>query len=65
MDFGLVIGFIDHLQVLITNNNNTVTDFHTLQITAANSKPFPASCIFSSHFMATASNNGYYLASVP
>jgi hypothetical protein len=27
--FGLVIGFIDHLQVVTTNNYNTVTVFHT------------------------------------
>jgi hypothetical protein len=27
--FGLVIGFIDHLQALTTINYNTVTDFHT------------------------------------
>jgi hypothetical protein len=25
--------FIDHLQVVTTNNYNTIADFHTLQIT--------------------------------
>jgi hypothetical protein len=29
MGFGLVIGFINHLQVVTTNKYNTVTDFHT------------------------------------
>jgi hypothetical protein len=29
MGFRLVIGFIDHLQVITTNNYYTVTDFHT------------------------------------
>jgi hypothetical protein len=27
--FGLIIGFIDHLQVVTTINCNFVTDFHT------------------------------------
>jgi hypothetical protein len=29
MRFGLVIGFIDHLQVIATNNYYTTADFHT------------------------------------
>jgi hypothetical protein len=33
MGFGLVTQFIDHLQVVTTNNYNTTTDFHTLQTT--------------------------------
>jgi hypothetical protein len=33
MGFGLVAQFVDHLQVVTTNNYNTVTDLHTLQIT--------------------------------
>jgi hypothetical protein len=28
-EFGLVIGFINHLQVVTTTKYNTVTDFHT------------------------------------
>jgi hypothetical protein len=31
MGFGLVTGFIDHLQAVTTNNYNTVTDLHNLQ----------------------------------
>jgi hypothetical protein len=29
MGFGLVIGFIDHVEVITTNKYNTVADFHT------------------------------------
>jgi hypothetical protein len=32
---GLDIGFIEHLHVVTTNNYNTITNFHTLQITTA------------------------------
>jgi hypothetical protein len=35
--FGLDIGFIDNLQVVTTNNCNTIADFHTLQITDTHS----------------------------
>jgi hypothetical protein len=28
--FGLEIGFIHHFQVVTTNNNNTIANFHTL-----------------------------------
>jgi hypothetical protein len=38
--FGLEIEFIDHLQVLTTNHYNTITNFHTLQITSAPTKSF-------------------------
>jgi hypothetical protein len=37
---GLDIGFIDHLQIVTTNNYNTISDFHTLQITTAHAKFF-------------------------
>jgi hypothetical protein len=30
---GLDIWFIDHLQVVTSDNYNTIADFHTLQIT--------------------------------
>jgi hypothetical protein len=32
MGFELVTRFIDHLQVVTTNNYNTIADFHILQI---------------------------------
>jgi hypothetical protein len=33
MGYGLMKGFIDHLRVVAANNDNTLADFHTLQIT--------------------------------
>jgi hypothetical protein len=33
-------GFTDNLQVVTTSNYNTITNFHTLQITAAHAKSF-------------------------
>jgi hypothetical protein len=37
---GFETGFTDHLQVVTTSNYNTVTNFHTLQITTAHAKSF-------------------------
>jgi hypothetical protein len=36
----LDIGFLDHFQLVITNNYITITDFHTLPITPAHAKSF-------------------------
>jgi hypothetical protein len=55
------IGFIGHLQAITTNNYNTMSDLHTLQITTAHTKYFPACVIFTRRFLVTASNNGYTL----
>jgi hypothetical protein len=38
--FGLVIGFIDPLKFVTTNNYNTIANFHTLQVTIAHAKSF-------------------------
>jgi hypothetical protein len=62
--FGFDIGFTDHLQVTTTNNRNIIADFHTLQITTAHAKHFPACSIFTRCFLVTVSNNGYSSASV-
>jgi hypothetical protein len=39
------IGFIDHLQMVNTSNGNTITNFHTLQISAAQVKSFQSAFI--------------------
>jgi hypothetical protein len=41
---GLVNGFIDHLYTPLGNTSNysAIADLHTLQITTAPAKPFPA-----------------------
>jgi hypothetical protein len=54
--FGLEIGFIDHLQVVTVNDNNTIANFHTLQTTIAHPQSFQTS--FSSRFPVTDFNNG-------
>jgi hypothetical protein len=63
--YGLDIGFIDHLHTPLgtTSNYSTVSNLHTLQITAAFAKLFPACFVFNSHSLATASNIGDSLAS--
>jgi hypothetical protein len=45
--FGLNIGFINYLQVLNANNNNTIADFHTV----AHAKSFQS--VFTSSFLTT------------
>jgi hypothetical protein len=54
-DFELDIGFIDHLQVV--NTNNPITNFHTLQITTAHAKSFRSAAVSAGCSMVTASNS--------
>jgi hypothetical protein len=46
------------------NKYNTIADFHTLHIQAANTKHFLAFSVFTRLFRVTASNNCYSSASV-
>jgi hypothetical protein len=52
-------------QLGTTNNSRTIVDLHTLQITVANSKSFPASIVFSRCFLVTDINSGDLSASHP
>jgi hypothetical protein len=54
--FGLEIGFIDHFntQLEITINYSAIADSHTLQITIAHAKSFPARSVFTSSCLVTA-----------
>jgi hypothetical protein len=36
--FGLVTGFIEHLQIVTTSNYNAIANSHTLQLTTARTK---------------------------
>jgi hypothetical protein len=56
--FGLYIGFIEHFntQLVIQINYSAIADFHTLKITPAHYKHFPACSVLSRRFPVTASN---------
>jgi hypothetical protein len=58
--FGLDIEFIDHLYTKLetTSNYSATANLHTLQITTAHAKSFPACCVFTSRSLVTASNSG-------
>jgi hypothetical protein len=56
--FGLEIGFIDHLQVIITNYCNTLANFYTLKITTAHAKSSQSASVSTCRFLLTASNSG-------
>jgi hypothetical protein len=62
--FGLDIGFIAlfNTQLVITLNYSAIADFHTLHITTAHDKSFPARSVFTSSCLVTDSNNGCFLA---
>jgi hypothetical protein len=59
------MGFTNHfsIQLVITLNYSPTADFHSLQITTAHAKSFPARSVFTSSCLVTASNNGYSSAS--
>jgi hypothetical protein len=51
--------FIDSIykRLVITSNYGATTNLNSSQITTAPAKPFPACCVFTSLFLATASNS--------
>jgi hypothetical protein len=55
----LVSRFIGHFTTLlgITSNYSAIANLYNLQITAANTKSSPASSVFTSRFLVTASNS--------
>jgi hypothetical protein len=57
MRFGSINGFDECLQLVTTNNYNTITSLHILQIITANSK----SSVFTSHCLVVTSNNAVSL----
>jgi hypothetical protein len=61
---GLDIAFIDYLysQLVTTSNYSATANLHTLQITTASAKSFPACCVFTCRSLVTASNSGDYSA---
>jgi hypothetical protein len=61
---GVLNNWMYCLQIITTNNYNTIADFHTLQFTTAHAKSFPAFSVFTRRFLVTASNNGYSSAFV-
>jgi hypothetical protein len=60
--FGLVICFIDLLQIVTTSNYNAIAYLRTLQITTAHAKPSQSD--FTSRLLVTDLNNGDSSASL-
>jgi hypothetical protein len=60
MGFGLEIGFTDcfNTRLVTAINYSAIAERHTLQITRAHAKSFPACIVFTSHSLVTASNSG-------
>jgi hypothetical protein len=63
--FGFDGGFIDQFssRLVTTYNYSAFTNLHTLQITRAHAKSYPACSVFTSSCLATAYNNVYSSAS--
>jgi hypothetical protein len=55
MGFGLVIGFIDHMQIVTTSNCSPITNSHTLQFAVARIKF--SQFVFTSVHLVMAPNN--------
>jgi hypothetical protein len=51
--------WMDLLTRLVSTSNDSATaNLHNSWITTSPAKPFPASCVFTGHYLVTASNNG-------
>jgi hypothetical protein len=59
-DYRRDVNWILHLLTPLgtTGKYSAIADFHTLKITTAPDKPFPACCVFTSRSPITASNSG-------
>jgi hypothetical protein len=56
--FGLRIGFIDHLQIVITSNYSAIANSHTPQFTVASTKSSWVCYVFTNRCVVTAFNGG-------
>jgi hypothetical protein len=63
-EFGLVIGFNEHFQMVIASNYSTIANLHTLQFATAGTKFFLVYCIFTGCRLVTAFNAVDFSASV-
>jgi hypothetical protein len=48
MGSGLIVGLTEHLRLTATNNDNTLTNLHTLEITTAHTKSPRSAIVFTS-----------------
>jgi hypothetical protein len=55
--FGFQIGFIDPLQIVNTNHNDTIANFYSLQIITAHAKSFQSAAVSTIRCLVTASNS--------
>jgi hypothetical protein len=62
--FGLIIGYIEHLQIVTTSNYNAIANSHTPQFTTAHIKVFSVFCMFTGCRLITAFNAVALSASV-
>jgi hypothetical protein len=59
MGFGLVIGFIELLQLLTASKDYAVTVLHTSQITIGHFRSSQSVAVFTSRWLVSASKSGH------